>query len=347
MFIFYIILILLSLVGIRYKKDVFYSDYIDRAQCNSIKGFFIIVVFLRHITSFLYKNGYEPKGILDYSYSIVDNLIGQLLVVMFLFYSGYGVMESVKAKGAKYVNSYPKKRILTTLLNFDVAVCAFIVSDILLSIPVTISQVGASLIGWQTVGNSNWYIFVILCCYVATYISYLISKFWEGQFLNILLLITIVLMVTLTILKEAHWYNTMLCFPAGMFYSKYKTNLEETFQKHYITVVALLIMLFLGSFIYNYLLYPQLWGFTYNFESTIFALIVVTITMKVKIGNGVLIWLGLNLFPIYIYQRLPMIAIRQIVGSEFICQHAYTYVIICLIVTLIITYLYKYWRISF
>lgn len=41
---------------------------------------------------------------------------GQLIVVMFLFYSGYGVMESVRSKGTAYIKSIPFKRVLSTLV---------------------------------------------------------------------------------------------------------------------------------------------------------------------------------------------------------------------------------------
>ena len=43
--------------------------------------------------------------------------MGQLVVVMFLFYSGYGIGESYKKKGVNYVQQMPVHRILTTLLN--------------------------------------------------------------------------------------------------------------------------------------------------------------------------------------------------------------------------------------
>ena len=36
------------------------------------------------------------------------------------------------------------------------------------------------------------------------------------------------------------------------------------------------------------------------------------ITMKVKISNTPLIWLGIHLFPIYIYQRIPMIYFQKV-----------------------------------
>ena len=49
----------------------------------------------------------------------------------------------------------------------------------------------------------------------------------------------------------------------------------------------------------------------YNILSVLFAFIVVQITMKIKISNSILCWLGINLFPLYIYQRIPMILLSK------------------------------------
>ena len=43
-----------------------------------------------------------------------------LMVTMFLFYSGYGVFESIKKKKEKYINTIPKRRFLKTLINFAI-----------------------------------------------------------------------------------------------------------------------------------------------------------------------------------------------------------------------------------
>ena len=344
MILFVFFLIVLSFIGIKINKRNYYTNYIEKTECNSIKGFFIIIVFLRHITSYLKKNGYESQGILDNIYFVLDSFIGQLLVVMFLFYSGYGIMESFKKKGEKYFESYPKKRILVTFLNFDIAVCFFGLVDLLLDIPISISDFVFSLFAWSSVGNSNWYIFVILCCYIITYASYYISS-KRFHIKNILFAI-ILLMIVLSIFKEEHWYNTILCFPVGMYYSMYKNKIEEFTRKYYFIVVSLLFIFFSITFIYNYYEVAQLWGISYNLESIIFALLVVSITMKIKIDNVALVWLGENLFSLYIYQRLPMIFINSVVGADWICEHAYFYVIICLVITLAISYLYRNWRIS-
>lgn len=148
---------------------------LERDSTDSVKGIFILYVFLCHV------KGYIPYDVMNdsppnYYFIKLTSYTRQLLVVMFLFYSGYGVMEAIKRKGAAYVNSIPKKRVLTTLLNFDIAVAIFIILDLLLNIPLTWQQSLLAFSGWTSVGNSNWYIFCILFLYSATFISFRINK---------------------------------------------------------------------------------------------------------------------------------------------------------------------------
>lgn len=63
-----------------------------------IKGIFAIVVFLAHASSYIKLSG----SFEDIIFSKVIYAIGQTMVVMFFFYSGYGILES-----------YRKNRIMT------------------------------------------------------------------------------------------------------------------------------------------------------------------------------------------------------------------------------------------
>ena len=99
MLLFYIIILLLSLYGISFIKSGFNQDYISKEQCNAIKGIFILFVFTRHIWPYLSKFGYDFSAPGDSLFMSIDRWLGQLLVVSFLFYSGFGVMESIKSKG--------------------------------------------------------------------------------------------------------------------------------------------------------------------------------------------------------------------------------------------------------
>jgi uncharacterized phage infection (PIP) family protein YhgE len=79
----------------------------------------------------------------------------------------------------------PRHRILGTLLNFDVAIIAFIIVDLLLGISISVNRCMLSLIAWEEVGNSNWYIFVILLCYIVTYVTMRLPlkkrAYWVGM----------------------------------------------------------------------------------------------------------------------------------------------------------------------
>lgn len=50
-----------------------------------------------------------------------------------------------------------------------------VVLNLILRKEMTVSHALLSLIGWENVGNSNWYIFCIICCYAFTYIAFKIA----------------------------------------------------------------------------------------------------------------------------------------------------------------------------
>jgi hypothetical protein len=338
----YVLIIACALCGLKLCKTGVYSDYIDKTQTNCIKGLFILVVFVRHINQYIAKSGYEYSGVFDRYFNFIDAHVGQLLVVMFLFYSGYGVMESIKRKGKSYVQTIPKHRFLSTLLNFDVAVLAFVILDLILSIDITPSKALLSLTGWESVGNSNWYIFVILVCYLAVYISHKITppQFAVYQTFTLIVICAFCIAI-LSVTKGSYWYNTMLSFPAGYVYSQYKNQLEHFVKSHYLSCLIILLVIFAVLHIK-----PYLEVVSYNIQSIAFALLVVLLTMKMKIDNKWLLWMGVNLFPLYIYQRIPMIAMRETLGNDFIKNYTIVYVIACLAITVLIAKFYKYWQIK-
>ena len=60
--------------------------------------------------------------------------------------------------------------------------------------------------------------------------------------------------------------------------------------------------------------------------------------MKVNIKNPILKWFGDNLFWIYILQRLPMLVLSRM---GYAVTHAYRFAIICFVVTIVLTIIYK------
>ena len=297
------------------------------------------MIFLTHSMQYISGSGYTFAGI-DSITTIITNYLGQLVVVMFLFYSGYGVASQIDNRGNSYVKQMPRCRVMKTLLNFDIAVCFFIVLDILLSRKFSISQILLSFVAWDSVGNSNWYIFIILLCYIFTYVA--CSFFRKKHIGGGIMCLCMASMVGLSFVKEAHWYDTILCYPAGFMYYTYRQTVERWIKRYYLLAIIVLIAVFVclhDLYTFTY------WGLPQNIIAIIFALMVILVTMKVKIGNKWLEWCGVNLFPLYIYQRIPMIALRSTLGEDFVTSCPILYLSISLAITCVIARYYKLWKV--
>lgn len=305
---------------------------------NAVKGVFILLVFIKHATPYVINAGWVPTGIWGELFNFLNNNVGQWIVAMFLFYSGYGVMESIKRKGHDYIQSLPRKRILQVIVNFDIAVLIFIVVDIILNKPLTIKQCLLSLTGWESVGNSNWYIFIIILMYLITYIAFYKGTDKYKRSLLAVVALTFIFSIVLSYLKPEYWLNTMFCYTAGLCFSVYKDKIEAFAKSHYwqILIVTIISLLIIDRIPYH------VKGLVYNTFSVMFCCLVVLLTMKFKINSPILLWCGKNLFPLYIYQRIPMIVFSSINDGAFAAGYPFLFTVASLIVTIFITKGYKY-----
>lgn len=342
MIVFVILIVALALFRMKFSdKGTCFENFLDRSQTNAIKGVFILLVFLRHVLQYVQKSGYEFDAPGDAIVASLNMYLGQFIVVMFLFYSGYGVMEAIKNKGRDYINSIPRNRILGTLLNFSVAVLCYLAIDYLLSIPVTPVQVLESLVGWESVGNSNWYIFVIMLCYLVTYLAF---RFFEKKVI-LLCVIGGGAWLFLLLLKPAYWSNTMGAYFAGIFFSVYKDKVVSLWKKYYYWCLLMTMSLFglISAFLMKL---PFAGNVSHNMAAVVLSLLIVQLTMKIKISNSPLIWFGVNLFPLYIYQRLLMIVLYEFDNGTFVRENSLIYMVVCFVGMCIWGMGYKYWRIS-
>lgn len=210
----YLLLLVVILLSIRITRVGFYEDFTGKEQSNVIKGIFIWLVFISHITQYI-------PDIQDSIFNFIRNFLGQLVVVPFLFYSGYGVLINIERGGRGYVEAIPKRRVFNTLVNFDIAVVFFIITNLLLGKDLTIRQCLLSLVCWDSVGNSNWYIFSIIICYLLSYVSAKVFGYGKKG-LIVFCLLVFVYSIVMAFLKEGWWYDTVWSYAGGAFYCYYK-----------------------------------------------------------------------------------------------------------------------------
>lgn len=339
--IYAIITILLLWGSTVQKKNCYYDGYISMEQCNCIKGFFIVVVFCRHIAPYLMEAGYDFSIGGDGLFRWVNARMGQLLVVMFLFYSGYGVTESIKRKGREYVDKIPRKRVLVTLANFDVAVLLFLIVDVSLGIEYSARDILLSFTGWQSIGNSNWYIFVILCCYMSSYLAYRVlpkekvsRRLFGGGNLGFITCVYVALLLK----KPGYWYNTIFAYPLGVYYSLYKIEAEKVLRRYYPVALAVSFIVFVVLMNMHF----GMKGLYANLEGCTMSILIVVLSMKIELHSKPLAWLGQNLFPLYIYQRIGMIVLGRIDEGYMIANYPYVYIVGCVLMTLFFGWTYKF-----
>ena len=149
-----ILLLAVTLLGC--KVSSFQEDYLSISSSTAVKGIFAVLIFYSHISGYLVLE----DTVWNSCFKQILDFFGQLMVVMFLFYSGYGIMESYKHK-AKYLETFIVKRFIRTLLHFVIAVALFICVQTSLGNVFSWKQYLFCWLGWESVGNSNWFVFDI------------------------------------------------------------------------------------------------------------------------------------------------------------------------------------------
>lgn len=305
--IFYVALVaLLALWRSKFCLRGFNENYLTKEGTDAVRGIFILLIFAAHF------NGYVDLTIapLDIFYQKFWRAMGQAVVTCFLFYSGYGVALSAKEKGDAYVRAMPQKRILPTLLIFDCSVILYLLLQLCRGRSYHVKDLVLGLLGWSSFGNSNWYIFSILGCYL---ISWIVLR---GRALDRVAVARISVSTVVFILflfcagRPAYCYNTLLCYPMGMWYTLYRDKIDRFMAKntHYWPVLALT-----GA---AYVVAHKFWeppsSPVYMLTMLLFTLCVVFLTMKIQLKSPALIYCGKHLQGLYLIHRLPFIVLGDI-----------------------------------
>ena len=267
---------------------------------TSIKGFFAIIILFSHLRQYIFLG----SGFFNEVFESTLRHIGQLMVTAYFFYSGFGIAESAKRKRG-YVNGFFKKRVVKTLLHFDLSVILVLFLHTILGNHFATSNYFYCWIGWKDIGNSSWFVFAILVLYLISYVVLLLKDRSSHPELFLAFLVsffTILLWFVLYLSKNPQhwWYDTLAVFPAGMWISLIKEKVDAVSLKARIGLTALLVFCFV------------LWYLNFNIDSygicaVLFILALTAVTTFVKMDNPVLQWLGKHCFSIYILQWIPMI----------------------------------------
>lgn len=320
------ILAVVCLWGIKFSD--FHEDYMSLRSANAIKGVFAVLILYKHMGGYL-----KLSGMADRPFIMVTWTLGQLVVTMYLFYSGFGIAESARKKPG-YFGTFFKQRIVRTLVHFDIAVLCYMIASRFTGISVPWINYITCWVGFGAVGNSAWFVFDILALYCFTLFAFKLLKGKNSY--RTVLLITALSMVLWAAMKYRDagpwWYNTILCFPLGIWYSLERERIESVLRDR--TRSLILILLSAGIFVawYHFMGIDDL-----GICACLFTLALTFLSSKVRLDNKVLQWLGVYSFAIYIMQRLPMNTLAHL-GLD---SHRYLFALITIPTTLLIAWGYQ------
>ena len=278
-------------------------------ETKIINGFFVFFIFLGHSTQYIVLN----NSIFTRVYLMFDRQIGQLCVATFLFFSGYGVMESIKKK-KNYISKMPRNRLIPTYSTFILSLILFYLVNVLFSIKYDLRTYIYSIFAIESIGNSNWYIFTIMWMYIITYI---LGRFCRNNYKIIAYVQLGISVLFIVILKflfafPSRFYSTVLCYSIGLIYSIYKDSINKwLIEKKIISLVSILFLI--GIVILSGMRANE---FGYNLYAVLFVILMVWCMNFLTFKSRTLLFMGKHCFSIYLLQRIPMIIFSEIFGDN-------------------------------
>ena len=300
----YLILSLLSYINIKVKGfNTFFDDYMDLENTSAIKGLFVWMIFFRHFTGYLkYYTIKNKKSI------IIDKAFDQNIVSLFLFYSGFGIFESFKKKGNKYIKTLPIKGIII-LIKSEIILFIFFCNNQLLKKKIPYSIFFQAIIFRKSIGNSYWFCFAIISLYFHTFFAF---YFIHNRFSFIgILLITIICAIHVYCVynyyhpREIISVDTIICFLLGFYFSFSKNIIDKIFNKNdilYFGIIFTLVLLY-----YKFYTNMQRIIFYVSIKNGIYTIIIILVSMKIRLKNDFLLLLNRHSYSIYLLQRVIMI----------------------------------------
>lgn len=225
---------------------------LSRGTSDMLKGVCILLVVLRHFLGYFRESG-APFTSPDYYAFTVNAYIGQLPIVVFFFFSGYGIAEAFRRDRAGYLGRFPRHRLLRLYLAYASAAAVFIITYTLLGEKLTAAAVGGAFLLTEVPAFHLWFAVTLLYCYAATYAAFRIFR--DDRAATVAVSVLCAGYILLSYLRDLpyFYYDTVLCYPAGMAVSLMREKAAGWLEGgrsgwRYAVMLAILAVAFLLTF---------------------------------------------------------------------------------------------------
>lgn len=270
------------------------DEFMSKDYTTYLRGVCALAIMLCHIRI----TNFAPLNVFNY--------LGNPIVGIFFFLSGYGMLTRIKQIGIdNYMNGFILKRcvplfveyIFVWIFNF---VCMFLVS-------------GNFNFLKEIITPHSWFIIMIEVLYIVFYIGY---KLFKDNLKGLIIFVTIFELAVIIALSafgvDECWYLSLLCFSGGMIYSVVKLNEKKTLPLIFgfgaVAVVAT------GA---EYVLSDKpkiivLWALIYNVSVLSLAIVALSVGRYVRFKNPVFELCGKMSLEIYLLHGVFQFVFKEI-----------------------------------
>lgn len=301
-----------------YKIEFGVSDeFMSKEYTTSLRGVCALAIMLCHIRI----TNFAPLNVFNY--------LGNPIVGIFFFLSGYGMLTRIKQTGIdNYMNGFILKRCVPLFVEYIFVwifyfVCMFLVS-------------GNFNFLKEIITPHSWFIIMIEVLYIVFYIGY---KLFKDNLKGLIIFVTIFELALIIALSafgvDECWYLSLLCFSGGMIYSVVNLNKKRTLPL--IFGFGALAVVATGT---EYVLSDKpkiivLWALIYNVSVLALAIVALSVGRYVRFKNPVFELCGKMSLEIYLLHGVFQFVFKEI---EPIYNNSLLYGAMIILCTLLMSY---------
>ncbi len=225
-------------------------------QSESLRAFACLGVIFHHITQDITSYGAVSKGPIT-----ILSSMGILFTAIFFFYSGYGLLVSVKNK-ENYLKGFVIHRIFSILIPFWVINGIYVIRYVVqYKASLTIAKTCKLIFGLELINGNSWFIVELALLYILFYLFFRTIKI-RGIATTLLCISAIGIMVIgyrsghensqfYHWFKGEWWYNSTIAFVMGVLFACFKEKIERATKKVYYPLLGISLAAFIAIFFWE------------------------------------------------------------------------------------------------
>ena len=336
MFIITLLFVFVLLYKVRFAGlKGYFDDYLSIKSTNAIKGIMALAIVLHHLCRQFADSGKSEIWLKPF-----DSPMGWLLVSVFFFFSGYGLMVGYLHK-SDYLKDFLLKRLPSVLFPLLTATLLYLPFQLILNKEnLNITYLIDILIAKEFLVRNCWYVYSILIFYILFFVIFRLIKNTKLAISVFTLSICIYEIVCAIVYKSFFWSASSITIAFGVIFAYGYKPITVFIKKYYYFLLPATVVGYIGSMAINpifnkiFHFYPPEF-ISENFCCLFFVSFLLIICLKFSFVNMFTTFLGDISYEIYLLHGLAMIIFTDFLKID----NSILYVSLVVMLTVLLSFL--------